>query len=72
MGKVDNMDKRINELVHEDFNELCGHMQLTVNPVGSYFNKEIQVLWASKATKDAKLQPYETRIEASKLNSRFA
>ena len=49
-GRVDEMEKRIEELKSEgDLEELCGEMQVAINSVVADVNKEVQALRASEA-----------------------
>ena len=71
-GRVDEMEKRIEELESEgDLEELRGEMQVAVNFVVVDVNKEVQVLRASEDAKGeelkacrAKIEAYKTRIKA--------
>jgi len=57
MGRLDNMDRRLEELESMgDFEELPGEVQTAVNFLMADANKEIQALKAFKAAKDARIK----------------
>ena len=56
MGRVDDMERRIEELGSEgDMEEFHREMQMVMNSVVATINKEIQALRASEVAKDGKL-----------------
>jgi len=71
-GRVNEMEKCIEELESDgDLEELRGEMQVAVNFVMAYVNKEVQALRASEAAQNkelkacrAEVEAYKTRVEA--------
>ena len=66
-GRMDEMDTRIKELESEgDLEELRGEMQVAVNFVMAYVNKEVQALRASEAAQNKELKACRAEVEAYK------
>ena len=63
MGRVEDMDKRIEEFKSMGrMDELHGEMQAAMSSVVADFKKELQALQASGAAKDGELQAYRPRL----------